>query len=228
MGMRKIIISFALLWVAGVTNLTATAQDSREKNRAEKERTLKEKQLQRKEIDSIAQQSKGIYEDELKRLLEEKGHSSSSDVLELKPGDTWKQVDAEVFTKGIHFPSYFGPTMFLGQSMGTGDNTSFNINKRLKESTTFNGDFEFSVPDKASSLTFVFAGGLEQGSLKVTILKPDKKVFQEFKVSPIADVNWNKKINIKEEELKDYMGSWKINIVAQDAKGYYELRISTY
>lgn len=214
-----------------VTSITLTrvnAQESNDKARSEKEKVLKEKQKQKKELDSVAIQSRSEYEKELQMLIEERKKGSASDYFDDTYQDFREQKQVEIISRS--FPNVISlntPPPFIHQ-YGSSDNASFNISKKMKENSSFGGDFEFSVPDKPKGINFFFAGGLENGSLKITITKPDKKVFQEFKVSPIADVNWNKKINIKEEELKDYMGSWKITIVAQDAKGFYELRISAY
>lgn len=208
-------------------------------NKPTKDESKKKKEIQKKELDSIAELSKAEYEFELQRLLEEqskameeqsKAFQEIEKLSEIKEFDWMPQRD---FFSGKDFsitiPDVPTPQIYMFDGdfrHSQGDNTSFNISKRLRESTTFTGDFEFSIPEKCKGIFLNFSGSLESGSLKVTFTKPDKKVYQELKVSPVADVRWSKRL--KEEDMKEFVGTWKVTISTQDAKGNYSINISSF
>lgn len=216
----KVVILLQLIIASGIS---VSAQSNTDKIDSKNK-----KEIQKKELDSIAEQSKTEYEFELQRLIEEQQKAMD----EMGKHTEWQVVRPNRdFFKGKDFsfnlPDMPDAAVFdLRSGMNSGDNTSFNISKRLKDETTFNGDFEFTVPAKCRGVVFNFSGSLEAGSLKVSLTKPDKKVYQEFKVSPIADVRWNKKV--KEDEIKELEGTWKIIISAQDAKGIYNINITSF
>jgi hypothetical protein len=225
---------FILAIVSALFVTTANAQDITKKDESRKK---KEKELQKKELDSIAEQSKAEYEFELQRLLEEQSKlmdEQESAVEEMEKlselGEMnvipYRDLDFKIAIPDVPNAPFF---QFDGQFNSrhmSGDNTSFNVSKRLRDATTFNGDFEFTIPENCKSILINFSGSLESGNLKITFSKPDKKVYQEFKVNPVADVRWSKRL--KEEDMKDYVGTWKITIAAQDAKGNYNINISTF
>ncbi|MGE0079378.1 MAG: hypothetical protein AB7S48_16070 [Bacteroidales bacterium] len=234
-SITKLII---LIVIGALLNVNASAQDKPKKDDAQKK---KEKEQQKKELDSIAEQSKTEYEYDLQRLLEEQERAmneqekafdeieklSDIDEFDVLPyGDFFSGKKIRVKIPDIPNIPDFNYDALFGMNSMSGDNTSFSISKRLKEETTFSGDFEFSIPEKCKGVFFNFSGSLEAGSLKVTFTKPDKKVFHEFKVSPIADVRWNK--SLKDDELKDLSGVWKVTISVQGAKGKYNINISSF
>jgi len=237
--MKTLISKLIILILVGSLSINnAYAQNKTTKDESKKK---KEKELQKKELDSIAEQSKAEYEFELQRLLEEqskameeqsKAFQEIEKLSELKEFDWMPHRD---FFSGKDFsitiPDVPTPPIYLfdgdfSARHSRGDNTSFNISKRLKESTTFTGDFEFSIPEKGKGIFLNFSGALESGSLKVIFTKPDKKVYQELKVSPVADVRWSKRL--KEEDMKEFVGTWKVTISTQDAKGNYSINISSF
>jgi len=237
--MKTLISKLIILILVGSLSINnAYAQDKTTKDESKKK---KEKELQKKELDSIAEQSKAEYEFELQRLLEEqskameeqsKAFQELEKLSELRDFDVLQHRD---FFSGKDFnitiPDVPTPQIYMfdgdfSSRHSRGDNTSFNISKRLRESTTFTGDFEFAIPEKSKGIFLNFSGSLESGSIKVTFTKPDKKVYQELKVSPVADVRWSKRL--KEEDMKEFVGTWKVTISTQDAKGNYSINISSF
>jgi len=237
--MKTLISKLVILVLVG--SLSINNVYAQEKSKKDESKKKKEKEIQKKELDSIAEQSKAEYEFELQRLLEEQSEAMEEQskafqelekLSELKDFDVLQHRD---FFAGKDFnitiPDVPTPQIYMfdgdfSARHSRGDNTSFNISKRLREATTFTGDFEFTIPEKSKGIFLNFSGSLESGSIKVTFTKPDKKVYQELKVSPVADVRWSKRL--KEEDIKEYAGTWKITISTQDAKGNYSINISSF
>ncbi|NOU18881.1 MAG: hypothetical protein HOO91_15105 [Bacteroidales bacterium] len=231
--MKKLI--FATLAFLAITLFSTNglyAQENQEKiNQKElQKKQLIEKKKQIKELDSISEKAQTTSEDELKQLIEEQ-----------------KRVQAEFDEQFEHSSRSFSRSngrsggfrynhtpkrMFVSTSMqfpgGSGNNTTFSISKNFDDELTFSNDFEYEVPENVTGLYFTFSSELENGSLKITITKPNGKVFQVFSVAPVANVDWNKQLEVKDGESKDYAGTWKITISTKEAKGYYELRINSY
>lgn len=242
--MKTLISKLVILVLVG--SLSINNVYAQEKSKKDESKKKKEKEIQKKELDSIAEQSKTEYEFELQRLLEEQSQaideqSKAMDemfksleevegVSELKEFN-WMPHNFSGKDFSITIPDVPTPQIYMfdgdfSTKHSRGDNTSFNISKRLREATTFTGDFEFTIPEKSKGIFLNFSGSLESGSIKVTFTKPDKKVYQELKVSPVADVRWSKRL--KEEDMKEYVGTWKITISTQDAKGNYSINISSF
>lgn len=237
--MKTLISKLVILVLVG--SLSINNVYAQEKPKKDESKKKKEKEIQKKELDSIAEQSKAEYEFELQRLLEEQSEameeqskafqeleklSEMRDIEVLPHRDFFTGKDFNITIPDVQTPQIY---MFDGDFStrhSRGDNTSFNISKRLREATTFTGDFEFTIPEKSKGIFLNFSGSLESGSIKVTFTKPDKKVYQELKVSPVADVRWSKRL--KEEDMKEYVGTWKITISTQDAKGNYSINISSF
>jgi len=231
--MKKLIsLLSGLLIVTIFSSAELKAQEnlekSKQKDQQKKQQQIIEKKKQQKELDSITEKAQATYEDELKKLFEEqkKAQAESKEdndenVRDILRGDRRVYRVNDVPGVRIYNPSnnYF---------IGSGDNTTFTISKKLKETYTFSSDFEYEVPENVTGLYFDFGSELETGTLKLTITKPGGKVFQVFSVAPIANVDWNKKFKIKEGESKEFAGTWKITISTKEAKGYYELRINSY
>lgn len=231
--MRTILFPLIALLIALVMSGTqAKAQENQDKTR-QKEAEKKQKELelqkkQQKELDSITEESQAEYDEQLKALLKEqkKAQEESKEVYEQSLKNFQRlNSDSRINVRVPRPPrvSFFDPTFG-----GSGDNTTFTISKNLKNTYTFSSDFEYEVPGNVTGLYFDFTGELESGNLKLTLTKPDGKTFQVISVSPVANVDWNKKFNIKEGEAKQFAGIWKITISTKEAKGFYELRINSY
>ena len=85
---------------------------------------------------------------------------------------------------------------------------------------------DFEVNNGASSLELDIEGILDVGELTITVEKPNGDLFQEFQLSPLADVNWNQRIDLDEQEA-DYAGKWTIRLSGSGATGNYNIRINS-
>jgi len=217
------------------TAVKLDAQENKDKDKQKdllKKQIQIEKQKQKMELDSISINAQAASEDELKILIEEqkKDQAEGQDLIEnsirVSPRGE-RRISRNRDGSSYSYSYSYGnpPKVFFG---GMGDNTTFTISKKIKDAITFSSDFEYDVPENVSGLNFSFGSELETGSLKLTITKPNGKVYQVFSVAPVANVDWNKQLKIKEGEAKDYSGSWKITISTKDAKGYYELKIISF
>ena len=232
--MRSLIIPLVLLLIMFLMSTTRlSAQDNQEKvkqkeiRQKEQQKKIEEKKKQQKELDSISEQAEASYEDELKQLFEEQKRAQEEvSRANRETQRISREYDRKVYSSRPALLNFYDQTEQL--FTGSGDNATFTISKHIKNTNTFTSDFEYEVPEKVVSIFFDFNGELETGSLKITIVKPNGKVFQVLNVTPVADVNWNKKYKIKEGESDEYSGTWKVTISTKDAKGYYELRVNSY
>lgn len=106
------------------------------------------------------------------------------------------------------------------------ENTSLNISKSL-EDITFSTDFYYDVKSGSSTVSFFVSGTLKAGELKITMKKPDKTAFQEFTISPLADVDWNQQFKWEDNEVDQYQGKWMISITATKASGNYRIQVNS-
>jgi len=222
---------FLILLTGGNSYGQENLEKEKQKDLKQKKQII-EKQKQLKELDSLSKNSQAASEDELKFLFEQQKKTQTDN-------DDWDVILRDATRQSIRNSHRSVRTIRGGDNAtlwiqpdfgvsGSGDNTTFTISKKLKDATTFSSDFEYEVPENVEGLSLVFSSELEAGGLKLTITKPNGKVFQVFSVAPVANVDWNKQFKIKEGESKDYSGTWKITISTKEAKGYYELNIISY
>lgn len=105
-------------------------------------------------------------------------------------------------------------------------NNSLVISKDLGDVTNAT-DFTYEVKEDNVNIRFSVNGTLSAGELKISLKKPDGKAFQDITISPLADIDWNQEFNWDEEELDQYLGKWIISIKATNAKGQYNVRVSS-
>jgi len=110
--------------------------------------------------------------------------------------------------------------------MGDRENSSLSISKNLEE-VTFATDFKYDVKQGASRISFSVNGTMKSGELQIVLMKPDKTPFQEMKISPLADVNWNQQFKWEEDESDEYLGTWLISISATKASGTYRIQVNS-
>ena len=94
------------------------------------------------------------------------------------------------------------------------------------DNVSISKDFYFDVNKGATSLAMEIRGTLNEGELTITVKKPNGDLFQEFQVSPLADVNWNQQIDLKEED-DEYEGKWTVTLSGTGASGDYNIRIKS-
>ena len=106
------------------------------------------------------------------------------------------------------------------------ENNSMSISKTL-EDVTLSTDFQYEVKEGTNNVSFFVNGTLKAGELKITLKKPDQTAFQEFTISPLADVNWNQQFRWEDEESEGYLGKWTISISASKANGTYSVQVNS-
>ncbi len=106
------------------------------------------------------------------------------------------------------------------------ENNSMSISKAL-EDVSLSTDFQYEVKEGTNSVSFFVSGTLKAGELKITLKKPDQTAFQEFAISPLADVNWNQQFRWEDEESAGYLGKWTISISASKANGNYSVQVNS-
>jgi hypothetical protein len=222
------IIAILVLAVFSVGEINAQENQNTKQKELLKKKQLSEQKKQEMELDSISKKTQATSEGELKILIEaqKQAQSESNELFDQDLRHRSRDIERSYRVPEVYNKMYFnkGIPFFAG----SGDNTTFSISKKIKDITTFSSDFEYEVPENVTSLYFTFGSELESGTLKLSITKPNGKTYQAFSVAPVANVDWNKQIKIKEGEAKDYSGTWKITISTKEAKGYYELKVVSF
>ena len=128
-------------------------------------------------------------------------------------GDTGEvKVDIPEFKGGVY-------------SIFSGDQDNLSINKNLiDESGT--ADFNYEVKEGASGVSVNVKGEIEAGKVKIVIKKPDGEIYNEYTLSPLANVNWKQSIKFEDQEESEYIGKWVVTVVADKAKGAYTVQIN--
>ncbi len=105
-------------------------------------------------------------------------------------------------------------------------------NSRLTLSKNYNGQSidkqgTFEVEDKITKLKLSLEGHVNSGSIKVSLILPDGKIYKSLTMDDSADIQWSESLNIKEDVTK-YFGTWKYRITTKVADGSYHMSINTY
>jgi hypothetical protein len=102
------------------------------------------------------------------------------------------------------------------------DNLS--INKNLSDETG-TADFNYEVKEGASGVSVNVNGAIDSGKVNITIKRPDGEVYNEYTLSPLANVNWKQTIKFEDQEESQYLGKWTVTVAAEKAKGTYTVQI---
>ena len=105
-------------------------------------------------------------------------------------------------------------------------------NSRLTLSKNYNGQSidkqgTFEVEDKITKLKLSIEGHVNSGSIKLSLILPDGKIYKSLTMDDSADIQWSESLNIKEDVTK-YFGTWKYRITTKVADGSYHMSINTY
>ncbi len=187
--------------------------------------------------ESLAAEEKALQHEKEKGLLNEKDYQKQAQILEdykkkllelnkLRPLPE-PAYNFSYATPSIRWKTQEGmPVTAYSISRGDRENNSLSISKNLEE-VTFSTAFTYEVKEGAFSVSFFVNGTMKAGELKITLQKPDKTAFQEFTISPLADVNWTQQFRWEEEESGDYLGKWIISISASKASGNYQVQVNS-
>lgn len=191
---------------------TVIIRDGRKISEADLEKELQEVRKQHDEQQIKAQKE---AMESYKETLDELKKKGVENYKVLPPANRW------TYTEPLNF--YYNPETYL---LGLRENSSLGISKDLID-VTFSSDFYYDVKEGSSSVSFDVSGTMSSGELKITLKKPDGKSFQEFTISPLADVNWTQQFRWEEEDQDNYLGKWTISIKAEKARGSYNVKVNS-
>ena len=86
----------------------------------------------------------------------------------------------------------------------------------------------FTLGEDMRMLKISIQGSIRNdGSITITIYKPDDELFKELEIDNSADIAWSQVLTIKEGN-DEYTGEWTYEIEADEAEGQYNLSITTH
>ena len=110
-----------------------------------------------------------------------------------------------------------------------GDEPSYFIHSYGQESQTqltlrnsFNGESvssegEFEVDEGTRKIRLSANGKVRHGEIHIKVLYPNGKVFKDLNINSSAQITFNQSLTVKEEEQKNYVGTWKYQIKTKTA-----------
>ena len=120
----------------------------------------------------------------------------------------------------------YGDYSYVYSASSSEKNSKLTLSKRYEgESTSKTGTF--SVEEGVKKIRLSINGSVSSGNISLELYIPGKKELKKLTIDDSADIMWSQSINIKEGDTK-YFGEWTYVINAQDAKGKYNLSLSTY
>ena len=139
------------------------------------------------------------------------------------PNFEWKGGDAPM----VVAPGYkIDVPEFKGQFFGAlANENALNIEKDLT-GESISADFPYEVKESSDGMFLKVTGSIEAGKVLITVKKPDGSVFNEYTLSPLANVTWNQTIDFENEDETTVIGKWVVTIAAENAKGNYKVHLS--
>lgn len=212
----RILSSLAVLLVTGFM-LQAQTQPSQETQaKAEYEKQMQEKEMQLKQMEMQIKKQQLEQEKkmkELERVYEERARES-----ERSSGRARSFVYA---TPGGEEGNYFL------QSWGQETQSQLTLRNTFN-GETLSSDGVFDVEEGASHIKFTANGKVRQGEISIKVFYPNGKVFKDFTINSSAQITYSQSMNIKEEEKKKFVGTWKYEVKTKSAEGSYMLSIMTH
>lgn len=107
------------------------------------------------------------------------------------------------------------------------EQTSWDFSKSVKEKT-FSQNYTFDVDATAENVIMSVNGDCRAGDIRIKIIMPGGKTYSDILIDEFGNLNWRKSFKISEEENRDKAGSWKFEIKANNASGYFRISIKSY
>lgn len=169
-----------------------------------------------KQIQEEAQIKIQEFEEQMKAWKDDSGHT----FYYKAPNFEFKGVKPYYLTPDIkvdapNFKGYYGV-------WSTED--ALSIEKEL-DGETLSSDFSYEVKAGIEGLSLRINGSMKEGQVVITVKKPDGTTFNTYNLSPLADVNWNQKLNFEDQEETSYVGKWTVTVSAEAAEGHYSVRM---
>jgi len=151
--------------------------------------------------------------------------------LELKEGTYLFKHSPKAHVK-VHTPEFYYrtpdidirlPKVYKWETFESESSNLFEISKEL-DNVSISKDYYFDVNEGAESLQVDIDGTLSSGDLTVTLKKPGGEIYQDFQISPLADVDWSQKLDL-EKAGEGLAGKWTLSLSGNSATGSYQIRI---
>lgn len=225
MNNTKTLRIFSILLVLLLTGIMVQAQTSDEalkKEKLEQEKKIKELELQLKkqQMEWEMQMKKQQMEQEKKTAeLERVYRAQSRSSSRASSGSGERSFVYAVPELGDE-PSYFI------HSYGQESQTQLTLRNSFNgESVSSEGEFE--VDEGTRKIRLSANGKVRHGEIHIKVLYPNGKVFKDLNINSSAQITFNQSLTIKEEDQKNYVGTWKYQIKTKTAEGSYMLSIMT-
>jgi len=88
-------------------------------------------------------------------------------------------------------------------------------------------DFPYEVKAGTGKLSLTVNGSIDEGKVLITIKQPDGTAYNEYTLSPLANVAWKQTISLDDENAEKMVGKWTVTVVSNNAKGTYKVHISS-
>lgn len=88
-------------------------------------------------------------------------------------------------------------------------------------------DGTFNVENGVKRIRINVEGVVESGKIMVSLTLPSGKLYKDLSIDESANMEWSTSFSI-EEGNSEYSGTWKYQVKAAGAKGYYAMSITTY
>jgi hypothetical protein len=183
-----------------------------------------EKALQEKKKNGYIDDQQFLREAQALKDYQKKLEERQSRIDEFDNQGTWVMPDLPEYNFK-YFPRNDALRSF-GIYSGNRENNSMNISKSL-EDVTYSTDFSYDVKEGSNMVSFSVNGAVKSGELKISLKKPGKTTFQEFTISPLADVNWSQQFRWDDDEAEGYTGKWIISLSAVKATGNYRIQVNS-
>ena len=96
------------------------------------------------------------------------------------------------------------------------------------ESESINTEKDFIINKSSKSISLMLSGEAEEGTINLTLVKPDGEEYQVLQIDNASDLRWRQSFALSEEEDSEYFGKWKIKIKAENATGNYMFRMMAH
>lgn len=237
-------ISFiALVFFLIVANSSFSPSIAQEKTKEEMDRELRmaeELQAQKKAISEQKKEQTEVTRelDEQKPDIEKEIDAARKEVREMRVQadettrfDNMARMYRSTGNKSFPFePFVFTPGVdnFIDHPfIGDEERTLWYFSKSIKENS-YSGNYTFEVESTAKNVVMSVNGNCDAGDIQIKILMPNGKVYSDIVIDESGDLNWRKSFNITEDGNKDKTGSWKFQINATKATGYFKISLRTY
>lgn len=107
-----------------------------------------------------------------------------------------------------------------------GQSSELSFSKSFDDES-INSEKTFIINRSARSVSITLSGAVENGTIKLSLYRPDGEEYQVLDIDNSSDIRWRQSFSLDEDEDSELYGKWRIKIKAQDATGNYSFRMIT-